>query len=77
MPAELNPIHERTEQTICERQVNCIATDADCIGSSEKKVRKTLKNKRESSKKSKKWLKTVKKCLGMKGKKNAYRLVNR
>lgn len=37
MPAELNPIHERTEQTICERQVNCIATDADCIGSSEKK----------------------------------------
>jgi len=26
------------------------ATDADCIGSSEKKVRKTLKNKRESSK---------------------------
>ena len=26
MPAELNPIHERTEQTICERQVNCIAT---------------------------------------------------
>lgn len=51
MPAELNPIHERTEQTICERQVNCIATDADCIGSSEKKVRKRLKNKRESSKK--------------------------
>ena len=44
MPAELNPIHERTEQTICERQVNCIATDADCIGSSEKKVRKMAEN---------------------------------
>ena len=26
MPAELNPIHERTEQTICERPENYVAT---------------------------------------------------
>ena len=69
MPAELNPIHERTEQTICERQVNCIATDADCIGSSEKKVRKTLKNKRESSKKEQKMAENSQKVLRNEGEK--------
>ena len=69
MPAELNPIHERTEQTICERQVNCIATDADCIGSSEKKVRKRLKNKRESSKKEQKMAENSQKVLRNEGEK--------
>lgn len=67
MPAELNPIHERTEQTICERPENYVATGVDCTGNPEEKVQKTLKNKRESSKKERKMAENGQKVLGNEG----------
>ena len=77
MPAELNPIHERTEQTICERPENYVATGVDCTGNPEEKVQKRSKTSGNHRKKSEKWLKMVKKCLGMKGEKNAFYLISR
>ena len=67
MPAELNPIHERTEQTICERPENYVATGVDCTGNPEEKVQKTLKNKLEPSKKERKMAENGQKELGNEG----------
>ena len=72
MPAELNPIHERTEQTICERPENYVATGVDCTGNPEEKVQKTLKNKRESSKKERKMAENGQKVLGNEGGKECF-----